>query len=831
MKTQLSVLSLLAFGSVAFSAAPAGPTPQRTTAPVRETVVFESTREEDAQGSVVASNVRGDLDEATAQRAGRPWSYFNEATLVREEAWASSADGAQTTFGYRITSATNPSPIYPLVQFAPPVVDPAFDEQLSKFAPEALVPLSITVRNVPVWDIPLRASVQAASAQDIALSSSRRAQAKLDRAAVIRTLLAPIEAAIVALGGEVVASGQLDGWVSARLPAKSVGALKQRQDLFQIGLMHGRFEAANLYLSDVRAPRFANAQPFHDAGYLGEFANSSRHSFGDITVGVVELDLIEDEACFLYDGADCTGTSRLAATYHCDDLDRDGNYCEPVGNMRDTDENSSHPTLVASTILADYRQGQGDPYALGDPNWTAQTGHDATWKDRNTGIAPEASLVFFGQMADNDSDDGTTTAPAFADAFNDAGDLLVDITNNSWTWATSSSTNCTLRAIEPHEVELENAFDDGVLMVVSAGNPNVGFCSGDIGTVCNDDGDCSSVGGTCDVANAVCNNDRGTECDFDGDCASVGGPCVAHTSACNIGSPADVPKAFAVNALNGGETNCGNGSTQSNCYLDADYSANGGINAISNGSTCTGCASGIAISTLNRFDGTTSAAGPYGTADTTFNGTSAAGPVVAGSAALVKDWLLSAGQTWVNSPGRLQTVMLAMGDRVHRPWGGTRSTLGVGASALYGMGRMKLRLFEGSNLAPWSYNITTPSFTSGSADFVHIPFSTPLPSGTNIVKCVLNQFEDMSSKTEISGLDLELRLRDPVAGVCSSSGTVRYTWIDAGLEIKHMSAITSTQTALAGRCLEATINKQFVTPSGITASLFCYAAGKNDDQY
>ncbi len=832
MKQRLALITSCLAGLTAIAAEP-GPPAKVSPPAARQSLVFESAREEDGEGNVLWSQVHGDLDEPTAQRAGRPWSYFHEPTIVQEEAWASSLDGSRTNYGYRVTSAANQSPIYPLLVFNAPEYDSEFRNQIDGFAPDQLVPLVLTARNVPHWDIPLRAHVQSASARDLAASAAQREKAKLDRAAAIRTLLRPIEQSIVSLGGTITGSGRLDGWIAFRLPARAVAALYERRDIFQLGLMRGRFETANPYLSDVRAERFADAQPFHDAGYLGEQSNSARHSFGDITVGVIESGLLENEACFLYDGAGCSGATRLAGLYRCDDLDRDGNYCEAVADMRDTDDNAGHATFVASTILADYRQGQGDPYALGDPNWTVELGHDGTWENQNTGIAPEASLVFFGQVADNDTDDGTTTAPAFADAFADAGDLLIDITNSSWTWSTTSATSCSLRAIDPHELELENAFDDGVLNVVSAGNPNVPFCAGNVGTPCNEDSDCTAVGGACDLNAAVCNNDRGTTCDVDSDCGAVGGPCIAHKSSCNIGSPADLPKAFAVNSLHGGEFNCFNGfgSTQLNCYLDPDYSANGGINAVSNGATCTGCASGIAISTLNRFDGTTSSTGLHGTADATFNGTSAAGPVVAGSAALVKDWLLASGQTWANSPGRLHTVMLAMGDRVHRPWAGLSTTQGVGTSALYGMGRMKLRLLEGANLAPWSYNIVTPSFTAASADFIHIPFTTPLPTGTRMVKCVLNQYEDMSGKIEISRLDLELRLRDPVAGACSSSGTLRYTWIDAGVEVKHMSAITATSTTLAGRCLEVTVDKEFVTPSGITASLFCYAAGKEDDEY
>lgn len=822
-------MALLGIASAASSSVLAALPTGSVAAP--ETMVFESRRTEDAEGTVLSSEVRGDLDEQTAQRAGRPWSYFHESTLVREEAWASSLDGTRTHYGYRVTRSNNPSPIYPILQFGPPQLAADFDQQLTRYQPDELVPLALTARNLPVWDIPLRASIQAAGATELTASAQARQQAKQDRAQMIRKLLQPIEEAIASLGGEVVASGTLDGWIAARLPARSVSTLTARLDLFQVEILSGKVREHAPYLDKVRSSPYSDSQQFQVAGYLGERSNPTRHGFGDITVGVVELGLLEDEACFLFDEAGCSGPNRLADVYRCDDLDRDGNYCEPVSSMRDTDDNSGHATAVTSTIGADYNQGQGDPHPLGDSNWSPDTGHSSSWKEQNTGIAPEASLVFFGQMADNDSDDGTTTSPALADAFDDAGDLLLDITNSSWGWNSNGSTSCSLTAVAPHELELENAFDDGVLMVVSAGNPNFGFCASDIGTTCNDDSDCTAVGGTCDTAAEVCNNDPGTECDYDSDCSGVGGPCIAHTSACNIGSPADLPKAFAVNAYNGGETNCGEGTTQTNCYLDADYSANGGINAVSNGSTCTGCVSGIALTTANRFAGTTTPAGQFGSAGATFVGTSAAAPVVAGSAALVKDWLLAAGQSWVNSPGRLHTVMLSMGDRVHRPWGGSRTTLSVGASQYYGHGRMKLRLFEGSDLAPWGYNIVTPSFTPASSDVIHFPFPNPIPTGTEIVKCVLNQYEDMSNKSEISRLDLELRLKDSVAGSCISSGATRYTWIDSGVEVKHMSAITSSQTTLAGRCLEVTIDKEFVTPAGITASLFCYYAGKLDDAY
>src|SRR5712691_8334376 len=76
-----------------------------------------------------------------------------------------------------------------------------------------------------------------------------------------------------------------------------------------------------------------------------------------------------------------------------------------------------------------------------------------------------------------------------------------------------------------------------------------------------------------------------------------------------------------------------------------------------------------------------------------FGGSSAATAVVSGLAADVKSLYLSQGNTWINNPGRLQTVMLAMTDRHFDTTTAQRTT---GADPIYGFGRVKLRRFGAS---------------------------------------------------------------------------------------------------------------------------------------
>jgi hypothetical protein len=768
-----------------------------------EETVFRSVREEAADGRILWSDVFGDLDPDTAVRVARPWSYLDEDVTYREEAFSRSVGGGVVRYGYRIVRVPNRSPVRPQLVWGPPEIGPALKRELAAGDPAAVLPLGIDVRGMPEWDVPPRPVAFALPATALSRAEAERRAAIEARRELADRLMDPVVDLIERLGGEVVSRGELSGWLTARVPASSVAVLATRADLRRLSLLRGRVEpSAQWNLQDVRSDSYVDARQFLDAGFTGETANPDRHAFGDITIGVIEPDQLEDDACFLFDGADCSGESRLQELFRCDDIDRDGNYCEPVGFFRDNDKSASHGTLVASVALGDYTGNQGDPYALGDDNWTPGGGHSDAWEQERTGLAREARLIFFGQMADNDGDDGTSTSSAFADAFDDAIDRAVDITNNSWSWTSDGASDCSLEAISPHEQEAENAFDDGILMVVAAANPN----------------------------DPICQGNRAKTCSVNADCDAGEGPCVAASSRCNLDSPADLPKTFAVNGLNGAESSCQ--LAYSNCLTDPDYSANGGVDGTVNGSTCTGCISGVSITAPTRICATTGAGGLWGNPNLCFTGTSASSPVVAGAAALVKDQYLSNGQTFINSPGRLHAVMLAMGDRNTHVWGdGSTSQQIIGTSDLMGTGRLKMRLLaNGSNMDPWGNNLTTASFTTGTPDLGYAPWSTPLPTGAALVKCVLYQVEDMSAKSDISRIDLELRLRDPVSGQCEDPlGAVTFTRINSGTEIKKMAAIADDEVTLGGRCVHVTLDSEHVTSQGVTGIASCYYAGVHDE--
>ena len=91
--------------------------------------------------------------------------------------------------------------------------------------------------------------------------------------------------------------------------------------------------------------------------------------------------------------------------------------------------------------------------------------------------------------------------------------------------------------------------------------------------------------------------------------------------------------------------------------------------------------------------------------------------------------------------------------------------------------------------------------------------------------------EDMTSKNDISDIDLWVSLHNPDAnGNCTSGGALVDTRFDDSFDTKSMVAYESNQTTLAGRCLEVILDKVHVTPAGITTHTSCYAAGQADDE-
>jgi hypothetical protein len=336
------------------------------------------------------------------------------------------------------------------------------------------------------------------------------------------------------------------------------------------------------------------------------------------------------------------------------------------------------------------------------------------------------------------------------------------------------------------EDEIEHAFDDGILSVFSAGNDN-------------------------------------------GDDATT----------CTIVGPSDLPKVLTVNAY---DTNTGNCASfpSTRCLLDQTSCGGGGCSA-RGGATASVAGAGSIDDAVRLVDivapndisfTTSSVSGSDGTVGSAnFVGTSAAAPHIAGLAAVVKDYMLSNGSSWINSPGRLFTVMLGMTDRhfsSNPASGGTWTTqLAATRSYWYGLGRIHMRRLDDAGLAPFYWNLGTFTFSSASTA-TYYPFGKDdLPSGIGLLKCVLLQDEDMSGKSDISDMRLEVRIR-PNASPSSCSGTATASQISDNYDTKKIAALGNT--TFTNRCAEVKIVAEAVTGAGITTHAFCYYSGVVDDE-
>src|SRR5262249_49789181 len=142
-------------------------------------------------------------------------------------------------------------------------------------------------------------------------------------------------------------------------------------------------------------------------------------------------------------------------------------------------------------------------------------------------------------------------------------------------------------------------------------------------------------------------------------------------------------------------------------FTTQEYGANGRVND----NTCTTSADCANGQTCNTTTGTC-AGTPF---ISNFGGSSGAVAVVSGLAADVKSLYLARGDTWINNPGTLQTVMLAMTDRHFDTTSAQKQT---GGDPIYGFGRVKLRRFGAAGAtgadgaAGVSWHVTrTPSTT------------------------------------------------------------------------------------------------------------------------
>ena len=739
----------------------------------QSTIVYESVRIVDGDGAEISARTTGELTAEIYQRAARPWSYLDERHVYHELTRSRELGDGRVEHVHQIFRELNPSPVVARPDTAPTRVNQALtelmrDEAMRK-APETLVDIHLRMRDFPDWDIPLLPPATGMSAEDVRRTLADRQDAIAARAELLDMYATNLVADLEALGGEVVSRRPSSGWLFVRAPWSSLQRLVDHADVSRV--VNPDVEFMLLWdLGDGRQPGRLDADRYWAHSIDGSEPNPARHNHGHISVGVID-DGFEDEACAFLDGANCTGSSRIRERFKC--WNNPSNFCEPLAggaNFAEADEDD-HGTFVASVILGDYTDNQGDHHTFDDTPMLLF--HDDVWENARSGMAPEALATLFAIT------DETTNALQMAqvnDALDDSIDRSLDIVNVSLAF---SGASCDPTPVFALEEEAENAYDDGILVVAAAGN----------------------TGGH-----------QATTCEFK--------------------SPADLIKTLAVNSFDAANPDC-EADYHGMCLLGSG-SSRGGADVEVDGVVRIGALSGIDIVAPTNILRTTNSFGPVGDINSgQATGTSTAAPHVSGLAALVKDRYLAAGLSYINSPGRLYTILLTYTDR-HASADPSDLDLAtqqhaVGSNPWYGLGRMTMRL--GADMGPWSAALLGWSFTTATPDKIFFPFgATPMPAGTVLAKCVMTQVEDMSSKSDISNIDLILRTRMPDAnGDCTSSGTLVSTLQDVSFDSKSMVAFESSVATLAGRCLEVTLDKKHVTSAGITTLTSCYHAGQQDD--
>lgn len=747
-------------------------------------VVYRQERRLGVDGAVLSSSEVGTLSDAVNERVARPWHYLHEGEAFVETAWRQELEDGEALEGYEVgvvaidvpDDIEDGGPLGISDDLAATLLEADADTNLDVF---------VRVSHQPPQVLPLLPARALSSAADYDTALAERDSIAASNASTFEQDVSDVIDAIDAAGGTVGVSLWTSGRVAATVPAGAVASLLAHQDVLAIEQQatstdgacslpgHNQPAGDPVPLSTLR--QHTGVQDYLDAGYHGQLGS------GPLLVGIHETSPPEDEACFYADFADCDVDDRLKERFECDNA----SGCGDVSGFAEGDE-GHRGTWVSSTLLGDYQQGQGS----GLESYIAP-GLIGQWRNLASGFAKEAEAHYYaigGSEAGSAAGFDCARGIAQSEPTQCAEVDVLSSSNSPVSGVCDAASQTTL------EAHLEHLWDDGVLPVVLTHNDNRYFTGSDT---------------------------------------------------CLVRSPADLPKAFAVGALEP------DSSTPYDEWRVAGYSNRGGADITVDGMS-TSDAMTLVDLVASGFPGyvtdDTSAAISFGRIDpdgpcedgmsspVAVPGTSFATPQVAGAALLAKHRMLNLGRTWIEYPGRLHALMLSMGDRATNTDTGAApptipscvsgDRLLCGGDKYYGFGRLHLRLQK-------TFWMHTRTFSSTSSD--HVEFAWPGPIGGNreILKCVMQQREDMSGKTDISRVGLSIRLTDPnpVNDACE------YGWWsiggheveDGSSDDKHMVAVVDSDENINGKCVEVTMSPDVVSSAGsVTVHVWCYVDDELD---
>ncbi len=752
--------------------------------------------------SVSAASDLGELSLEAELRAARPYRHLHEDTIYEEVSWSVFHEGDVSEHGVRVWARPNPKPAadpltLPASLPGPPVLD---DRASALLQPEGAWPengrqfFTLTLRGYPEWDVPLRPRVTHLSEARAEAQQAFRTQRLAERAALYDELTADLFSTVESLGGHVAYRAETSGYAIVQVDREGLLELSKRNDLRAISVDDGASEPG-WPLGAGKEDAKVDAGDLVDAGYDGE----------GIKIAIVEHGHFRNRACGFKNGANCTGTSRIEKMYDCEAL-ASAPFCSLVPASSEfpdpfaADDDGDHGTSVTALALADYTENQAEGFFCGDTTTT----HSSTWESNATGYAPEATALYYGNIGQTPL---SGRVPRHQAAFGLAVEDGADIVN----FSQGTGQRCHPRADVASEKAAEDAFDDGVLFAACTGNHPWDGDGEDVPTFkCVQECGTWSVGSlakTMAIAgfrsqDAACNTNY-ADCRLDYCMAFSGGYCADAVSACRGGADVSIAGITRVGAASLTDLLMPTAVTSSTVY---------GPDGL-----------------FDEKRGLVSTAGA--------GGCSSATPQFAGLAATIKEYYLATGLTWIDAPGRFQALLLSLGDRSHATINDGSDpiyTRTAGTSPTWGLGRVRARRWNVPDLAPALATNFVKSYTPSSTAETFRPFlfSTPLPTGVELVKCTLLQIEDFSEEAAdpvtISDIDLKLELRDPSGGTCSVTGsgqTLRATRSDNSSDWKKMVAFAAPSTTLAGRCAYVTLTPAHVEAEGLTAVLSCTYVG------
>lgn len=667
------------------------------------------------------------------------------------------------------------------------------------------IELIATIRDFPTFYEPLRPPPESLSLSAAQELSAARQAVRDERAETAELMSEDFRAHVDAAGGKVHEVIDWGGAVFFSYPVANLDTLKNRHDISFVepaddptvssdqescssGEQSCYDDSLDNFLGRMRRNERVGVESYWDDGHDGSEGNSSWHSYGRMNAGVVEKFYFQDRSpCFLSDDYLCDG-ERIHGQFDCvvdvpswpwQSTEAQCNSQSGWNETNQLPDGNRHGTSVTSAILADYRGEPSWYQDLGDPHFEDHNYHTSQWQRDATGMAPGAGLTFIKGWVSGYNN------YSYAAAFDTVRSENVDVLNMSFGFQRQDESSdpegesvCRPAQEGMRQNALAAAFDDGIFLVTSAGNEGLGDC--------------------------------------------------------NQGQPGSMPRVFAVNSLNMASTTCQ--GDYNNCPIRAASSSEGGADARIDGGVKLGAYSLTDVAAPTAYARTTRSEHEdvpneswvaERDSDGLAIGSSHAAPIVSGSALVVKDYLLDNGYSWANSPGRLHVIMLSMADRWHHA-SNTRDD--SGADTVSGFGRFKLRPIETGYYEPMQrWVMSTKTFTGSTPDFVKLPWSTPLPSNAELVKCTMNIPQDHRGTTDLADITLRVRVREPVDGQCEAGeGSLVAAESDQSFDTKHMASISDT--SIAGNCIEYELINHHV-PSGESqmTNTFCYSGSIDDN--